>query len=67
MNLVGTAVAVGLWLAVLAVGYAVLAYVALFYLPPAEELPDPAVADAAFVFTAPFVLAVTWLSAARNG
>lgn len=67
MSLLGTAVAVGLWVVVVAVGYALVAYVALFYLPPAEELPNGTVADAVFVLTVPFVLAVTWLAAARNG
>lgn len=67
MTLLGTAVAVGIWAVVLAVGYALAAYVALFYLPPADELPNGTVADAVFVFTVPFVLCVTWLAATRNG
>ena len=67
MSLLGTAIAAGLWLVVLAVAYAVAAYAALFYLPAADELPSGTVVDAAFVFTAPFVLGVAWFAAARNG
>ncbi len=66
MTLVDTAVAVGLWLVVGLVGYAFASYVALFYLPPADRLPNGTVADAVFVATVPFVLATTWLAAVRN-
>lgn len=67
MSLLGTAVAAGLWLAAGLVVYATLAYVVLFYLPSADRLPNGTVADAAFVATAPLVLAVTWLAALRRG
>lgn len=66
MSLLAAAVAAGLWVGVGLIGYVVLAYVALFYLPPADRLPNGAVADAAFVATAPFVLAVTWLATLRH-
>lgn len=66
MSLVDLAVAAGLWLVVGLVVYAFAAYVVLFYLPSADRLPNGTVADAAFVATAPLVLAVTWLAAARN-
>lgn len=66
MSLVDLAVAAGLWLVVGLVVYALAAYAVLFYLPSADRLPNGTVADAAFVATAPLVLAVTWLAAARN-
>lgn len=65
MSLVGTAVTVSLWIGVGLVAYAVAAYVVLFYLPRAVELPNGAVADIAFGATLPFVLAVTWLAGYR--
>lgn len=66
MTLVGTATAVGLWLVALVVGYVAVSYLVLFYLPAADRLPSGAAADAAFVLTLPFVLAVTWLAAMRR-
>lgn len=65
MSLVGTAVTVGLWIGIGLVAYAMAAYVALFYLPSADELPNGAVADLVFGATLPFVLVVTWLAGHR--
>ena len=66
MTLVGTAAAVGLWLVALVVGYVAVSYLVLFYLPSADRLQSGTAADAAFVLTLPFVLAVTWLAAMRR-
>lgn len=66
VTLVGTAAAVGLWLVALVVGYAIVSYLVLFYLPSADRLPSGTAADAAFVVTLPFVLAVTWFAAIRR-
>lgn len=66
MTLADLAVAAVLWLVVGLVAYAIGSYAVLFYLPSAEDVPNGTVADAAFVLTAPFVLAVTWLAAVRN-
>lgn len=66
MTLASTATAVGLWLVVGLVGYAVLAYVVLFYLPPVDKLESGTAADAAFVITLPFVLVATWLATVRQ-
>jgi cytochrome c-type biogenesis protein CcmE len=66
LTLADVLVAAGVWLVAGLVAYAVGSYVVLFYLPSADDLPNGTVADAAFVATAPFVLAVTWLAAVRN-
>ena len=66
MTLLGTAAAVGLWLLAAVAVYAVLAGVVLFFLPPAEELPNGTVVDGAFAFTLPLVLATTWLATLRR-
>lgn len=66
MTLVGTAAAVGLWLGALVLGYVAVSYLVLFYLPSADRLPSGTAADAAFVLTLPFVLAVTWLTSMRR-
>lgn len=66
MSLVDGLVGAGLWLVVVLVAYAVGSYLVLFHLPSADELPNGTVADVAFVATAPFILAVTWLAAVRN-
>jgi hypothetical protein len=66
VTLVGTVAAAGFWLVSLLVAYGLLSYVILFYLPSADRLPSGTAADAAFVVTLPFVLAVTWLAAMRR-
>lgn len=66
MTLLGTAVAVGLWLAAGLVAYAVLAAIVLFYLPPVDRLRSGPAVDAAFAVTLPLVLAMTWLAAVRR-
>lgn len=66
MSLLGTAAAIGLWLVVGIGVYAALSYLILFYLPGADRLSSGVVADAAFVVTLPFVVAMTWLAAVRN-
>lgn len=66
MTLASTGTAVGLWLVAGLVGYAVVAYLVLFYLPPVDRLESGTAADAAFVLTLPFVLVATWLAALRQ-
>lgn len=66
VTLVGTAAAVGLWLVAILVTYVAVSYLVLFYLPSADRLPSGTAADAAFLLTLPFVLAVTWLAAMRR-
>lgn len=66
MTVLGTAVAVGLWLAAALAVYAVVAAAVLFYLPSAERLPNGSAVDAAFVLTLPLVLAAAWLATLRR-
>lgn len=66
MTLIDAAAAAGLWLVVGLAAYGLAAYLALFYLPPADRLQNGVVADAVFVTTAPFMLAMTWLAAVRD-
>lgn len=66
MTLVGTATSVALWIGVVVLIYLVLAVVVLFSLPSAEDLPFGTAADAAFAFTLPLVLALTWVATRRR-
>ena len=66
MSAVDAAAAVAVWGAIGLVLYTVGAYLLLLYLPPAERLPQGAVADAAFALTLPFVLALAWVASKRR-
>lgn len=66
MSLLGTAVTVMLGALLLLLGYAVAAYGVLFFLLADERLGSGLAVDAAYAFTAPFVLSITWLRTVRS-
>jgi len=66
MSLIGTAVTVILGVLLFLIGYAVAAYGVLFYLLADERLGSGLAVDAAYAFTAPFVLSIAWLRTVRS-
>lgn len=66
MTAIGTAGTVLLGALLVLFGYAVAAYLVLFYLLDDERLGTGIAVDVAYAFTLPFVLSVTWFRTLRS-